>query len=66
MKLYGEKMKRGKEKWRKITYKNGENGLKNASFGVINSKNNCPIPRKLIGGGKNESQKREGGGAGCK
>ena len=31
-------MKKGKEKRRKITLKNGEKGIKNASFWVMNSK----------------------------
>ena len=34
----GKKIKKGKEKRRKITLKKGENGLKNASFRTINSK----------------------------
>ena len=48
-----EKMKRGKEKRRKITFKKGGKCLKNASFWAINSKiSPCP-PKTYLSGGKN-------------
>ena len=40
--------------------KNGEKGLRNATFLVINSKNS-PRPMQTYSSGKNLSQKREGG-----
>ena len=42
-------MKKGKEKWRKITLKkNREKGLKNASYSGIKSKNVRPYKERLV------------------
>ena len=62
----GEKMKKGKEKRRKITLKKGGKGLKNASFWAINSKKKSPSPpQTYLSGKKNLSfNSKEGGGGG--
>ena len=59
----GGKIKKGKEKLRKLHKKNVENGLKNASVWVINSKKVgfAPPAANFFVGGENESQQRGGG-----
>ena len=64
----GKKIKKGKEKRRKIRFKKGKKGLKNASFWAINSRGGgssdplAPPPAAtLFVGEKIETQKRGGG-----